>query len=63
MTGYFDNLNITDENHNIKVDPNMRTDKPRIYGAGDVINKELRQITTAVNDGSIAAQSAINDLK
>lgn len=63
MTGYFDNLNITDKNHNIKVDPNMRTDKPRIYGAGDVINKELRQITTAVNDGSIAAQSAINDLK
>ncbi len=63
MTGYFDNLNITDENHNIKVDLNMRTDKPRIYGAGDVINKELRQITTAVNDGSIAAQSAINDLK
>lgn len=63
MTGYFDNLNITDENHNIKVDHNMRTDKPRIYGAGDVINKELRQITTAVNDGSIAAQSAINDLK
>lgn len=63
MTGYFDNLNITDKNHNIKVDLNMRTDKPRIYGAGDVINKELRQITTAVNDGSIAAQSAINDLK
>lgn len=63
MTSYFDNLGITDENHNIKVDSNMRTSRPYIYGAGDVINKELRQITTAVNDGSIAAQAAITDLK
>lgn len=63
MTSYFENLGITDENNNILVDHNMRTSKPFIYGAGDVINKELRQITTAVNDGTIAAQSAINDLK
>lgn len=63
VTNYFENLGITDEANNIEVDHNMRTKMKYIYGAGDVTNKELRQITTAVSDGSIAAQSAINDLK
>ncbi len=63
VTNNFGNLGILDKNNNIKVDENMRCDKPFIYGAGDVVSKELRQITTAVNDGSIAAQSAIVDLK
>lgn len=63
VTNIFDNLGITNENHNIEVDNNMRTRVPFIYAAGDVVEKHLRQITTAVADGSIAAQSIITDLK
>lgn len=34
----------------------MRTSVPGVYGVGDVREKELRQVTTAVGDGSIAGQ-------
>ncbi len=63
MTNNFEELEILDENKNIIVDQNMRTKLAGIYAAGDVIPKHLRQIATAVNDGAIAAQSVINDLK
>ncbi|CAM4144040.1 FAD-dependent oxidoreductase [Erysipelothrix inopinata] len=39
---------------------------PGIYGAGDVIQKHLRQIVTATSDGAVTAQNAfsyIQDLK
>lgn len=35
------------------------TSVPGVFGAGDVIEKKVRQITTAVSDGAIAAVSAI----
>lgn len=63
VTENFKPLNILDENGNIVVDENMRTKIDKIYASGDVIPKHLRQIATAVNDGAIAAQSAISDLK
>ena len=34
-----------------------------IYGAGDVIHKNLRQVVTATNDGAIAAQHAFHEIK
>ena len=34
-----------------------------IYGAGDVIHKNLRHVVTATNDGAIAAQHAFHDIK
>ncbi|HEY8435677.1 MAG TPA: FAD-dependent oxidoreductase [Haloplasmataceae bacterium] len=40
------------------VNEKMETSVPGIFAAGDVIQKELRQIVTATNDGAIAAQSA-----
>lgn len=43
----------------IKVNQNMETIIPGVYAAGDIIQKEYRQITTAVNDGTIAALSII----
>ena len=37
---------------------NMETSLPGVFAAGDVINKKYRQITTAMNDGTIAALAA-----
>lgn len=46
----------------ILADEKMRTNVERIYVAGDVRDKELRQVITACADGAIAADSAIKDL-
>ena len=42
----------------IKTDERMRTNVAGVYAAGDVREKEYRQITTAVADGTIAALEA-----
>ncbi len=59
----FNNLGILDDYNNVLVDSEMKTSVSGIYGAGDVTPKHLRQISTAISDGAIAAQSVINDLK
>jgi len=46
----------------VKVDAEMRTSTPGIFGAGDVIQKRYRQITTAMGDATIAALSAVEYL-
>jgi thioredoxin reductase (NADPH) len=38
----------------------METSREGIYAAGDVVQKPLRQIVTAVGDGAVAADSAIH---
>ena len=43
----------------IPTDAHMQTQVPGVFAAGDVRQKKIRQITTAVNDGAIAAISAI----
>ncbi len=45
----------TDDWGYLKVDHDMRTNLPDIYAAGDVTSKQIRQITTAVSDGTIAS--------
>ncbi len=42
----------------IVADERMRTSQPGIFAAGDVRNTPLRQVTTAVGDAAIAADSA-----
>ncbi|WP_181349648.1 thioredoxin-disulfide reductase [Thalassobacillus sp. CUG 92003] len=54
----FTNLGITNDQGYIETDENMETQVPGIFAAGDIREKELRQIVTATGDGSIAAQSA-----
>jgi thioredoxin reductase (NADPH) len=54
----FADLGILDQLGCIKVDDEMKTSVPGIYGAGDITNKKLRQIVTACSDGAIAANSA-----
>ena len=58
ITDMVSNLNVTDEYGYIKVNHAMETEVEGFFAAGDVINKELRQVVTAVSDGAIAAQSA-----
>ncbi|MDE6550098.1 MAG: FAD-dependent oxidoreductase [Clostridia bacterium] len=47
----------TDKDGYIITDADMRTSQPRIYAAGDVTSKRVRQIVTACSDGAIAAES------
>ena len=57
--------NITlNENGYIKAeDDNLHTNIPYVYVAGDVREKELRQLVTAISDGAIAATTAIMETK
>ena len=57
-TEQFKDLGILNEQGYIITNEKMETSVSGIYGAGDVRFKQLRQIVTATNDGSIAAQSA-----
>ena len=59
----FNNLNITDQAGWIITNDQMETTIPGIYAIGDVRQKQLRQITTAVGDGGIAGQNAFEYLE
>ncbi|WP_077624833.1 thioredoxin-disulfide reductase [Sediminibacillus massiliensis] len=54
----FKSLGITNEQGYIPTNEKMETNVPGVFAAGDIREKELRQIVTATGDGSIAAQSA-----
>ncbi|GAB2544732.1 thioredoxin-disulfide reductase [Gracilibacillus alcaliphilus] len=54
----FKSLGITNEEGYIPTNENMETSVPGVFAAGDIREKELRQIVTATGDGSIAAQAA-----
>ena len=54
----FKDLGIVDEEGNIPTNENMATKIPGIFAAGDIREKDLRQIVTATGDGSIAAEMA-----
>lgn len=56
MTETVADLGITDEAGWIVTDEHMATNIPGIFAIGDVRQKNLRQITTAVGDGAIAGQ-------
>lgn len=52
------NLVDTDEKGYIITDDNMATRQPGLFAAGDIRQKLLRQVVTAVADGAIAAVAA-----
>jgi thioredoxin reductase (NADPH) len=54
----FKSLGITNEEGYIPTNENMETSVPGVFAAGDIREKDLRQIVTATGDGSIAAQAA-----
>lgn len=47
----------------IVTDEQLRTSLPGVFAAGDVREKRVRQITTAVADGTVAALSALEYLR
>ncbi|HLR40430.1 MAG TPA: thioredoxin-disulfide reductase [Virgibacillus sp.] len=54
----FKSLNIINEEGYVPTNENMETSVPGVFAAGDIREKELRQIVTATGDGSIAAEAA-----
>ena len=56
-TGFLDGL-VELKDSFIVTDQRMRTSQPGIFAAGDVRDTPLRQVTTAVGDAAIAADSA-----
>lgn len=59
---FLENLELETEKNFIKVDENMETKKEGIYAIGDVIKKDVYQLTTATSDATIAAISIKNKL-
>lgn len=55
-------VDLNDKGYIITTD-DVHTKTEGIYAAGDTRVKELRQLTTAVSDGSIAATTAIKEMK
>lgn len=60
MTDSFQNLGILDDQGWVITNDQMETNVPGIFAIGDVRDKKLRQITTAVGDGGIAGQGVFN---
>jgi thioredoxin reductase (NADPH) len=58
-TEFLKGLVDLDENNYIITDKNMAASTPGIYAAGDVRNKPLKQIATAVGDGATAAMAVV----
>ena len=47
----------------VKVDESQQTNLDGLFAAGDVVDKKLRQLVTAANDGAVAATSAFQYVK
>ncbi|MBO7274378.1 MAG: FAD-dependent oxidoreductase [Clostridia bacterium] len=59
----FANLVDLDEDDYFLTDNNCATSCPGIFAAGDACRKTVRQLTTAVSDGTVAALSAVEYLR
>ena len=57
-TECFQSLGVLNKMGYVEVDEHMATKIPGVFGAGDCVTKNLRQVITACADGAIAAQSA-----
>lgn len=62
-TECFKDLGVLNDMGYVEVNDRMVTKVPGIFGAGDCITKNLRQVITACADGAIAAQEASHYVK
>ena len=58
VSDFTKDLQIQDESGWIVTDDHMKTNVTGVFAVGDVRQKDLRQVTTAVGDGAIAGQEA-----
>jgi thioredoxin reductase (NADPH) len=58
LTGFLKGIALLDPAGYVLTDLNMATSVPGLFAAGDVRQKTLRQVATAVGDGAVAAVSA-----
>jgi len=58
-TGFLKGKIDLDDSGYIRTDQEMQTSIPGVFATGDVRKKSVRQISTAVGDGTIACQSAL----
>ena len=62
-TGFLKDKKLLNEWGYIVTIDTMETSIPGVFAAGDVRQKEIRQITTAVSDGTIAAEFALKRIE
>ncbi len=63
VSDFAKDLDIVNEYGYIEVDRHFETRVKGIFAGGDVIDKELRQVVTATNDGAVAGQYIASLLK
>ena len=56
MSELVKDFNVTNEAGYVLVDEHMETAVKGLFAVGDVIDKQLRQVITAANDGAVAGQ-------
>ncbi|KDE44488.1 FAD-dependent oxidoreductase [Metamycoplasma hyosynoviae] len=56
-TSFIKDIEILDAKGFIKVNEDYETTISNVFAIGDVVSKKIRQITTATNDGTIAAKT------
>ncbi len=59
-TDFLRDMGVTDKEGYMIVNERLESAIPGVFGAGDVIQKHLRQIVTATSDGAITAQNAFS---
>lgn len=62
VTDMLKNTKVKMDNDYVIVSNEMRTNVKGIYACGDVIKKNVYQISTAVGEGAVAALSAVKDI-
>lgn len=61
-TKFLENLGILDDRGFIKVNNKFETEMKNIYAIGDSINKPLKQIVTATNDGAEVIHNLLEEM-
>lgn len=59
---FLNGLNITDEKGYVIVNDKMKSSVDFVYACGDIIKKDLYQVSTAVSEGAIAASELNKEL-